>query len=106
MNNKFPGFNLNFARAGQTLTMLQQGRHPFGFVVLATALLVGLVGCGNIIPRGQSPDESLIAMDGESKETIYIGDICKVLGLNYAPVEGIGLVYSLDGTGSNPAPSG
>ncbi|MCH2182153.1 MAG: flagellar basal body P-ring protein FlgI [Mariniblastus sp.] len=73
---------------------------------LSGMLLVGLVGCGNIIPRGQSPDESLIAMDGESKETIYIGDICKVWGLNYAPVEGIGLVSSLDGTGSNPAPSG
>ena len=106
MNNKFPGFNLNFGQKGQALTVFQRGRHPIGFCILATALLVGMVGCGNIIPRGQSPDESLIAMDGESKETIYIGDICKVWGLNYAPVEGIGLVSSLDGTGSNPVPSG
>ncbi|MCH2178470.1 MAG: flagellar basal body P-ring protein FlgI [Mariniblastus sp.] len=77
-----------------------------GWAFLTALFLVGLLGCGNIIPRGQSPDESIISMDNDAKRTIYISDVCKVWGLNYAPVEGVGLVSSLDGTGSNPVPSG
>ena len=68
-------------------------------------VMFSLAGCGNIIPRGQSPDDSIVALNDPDK-TVYIGDICKVFGLNYAPVEGVGLVSSLDGTGSSPAPSG
>ena len=104
MNNKNPKFNFNGLTTPKVTAPWLRKSDWMG--ILAGVLMVGLVGCGNIIPRGQSPDESLIAMDDDSKKTIYIGDVCKVWGLNYAPVEGVGLVSSLDGTGSSPVPSG
>ena len=106
MNNKNLESNCNFDGLTPLKVTGPRLRKSDWMGILAGVLMVGLVGCGNIIPRGQSPDEALITMDGDSKKTIYIGDVCKVWGLNFEPVEGVGLVSSLDGTGSNPVPSG
>ena len=106
MNNKNLESNFNFDGLTPLKVTAPRLRKSDWMGILAGVLMVGLVGCGNIIPRGQSPDEALITMDDDSKKTIYIGDVCKVWGLNYEPVEGVGLVSSLDGTGSNPVPSG
>ena len=53
-----------------------------GWGFLTALCLVGLMGCGNIIPRGQSPDESIISMENDAKKTVYIADVCKVWGLD------------------------
>ena len=75
---------------------------------LAGMVVVASAGCQNMINRGQSPDDGVLLQlyDENSKGTKYVGDICGIWGLQFAKVEGIGLAVSLDGTGSNPKPSG
>ena len=88
----------------------QSNRALFQYSVLVITgfLTIALAGCQNMIGRGQSPDDSklLSLYDDKSDSTKYVGDICGFYGLNYAKVEGVGLAVSLDGTGSNPKPSG
>ncbi|MEM9412262.1 MAG: flagellar basal body P-ring protein FlgI, partial [Planctomycetota bacterium] len=62
-------------------------------------------GCGNVIRRGQSPDDSLMKFSERNDSTRFIGEICGVRGLRPMQIEGIGLVVGLEGTGSEPAPS-
>jgi flagellar basal body P-ring protein FlgI len=59
-----------------------------------------------MIRRGQSPDDQLVKLTEEADDTQYIEDACRIYGLNFAKIEGIGLVSNLDGTGSDPIPSG
>ena len=70
------------------------------------AILVSLNGCGNAIRRGQSPDDSFTKFNEKESGTRFIGHVCGVRGLRPARIEGIGLVVGLEGTGSDPAPSG
>ncbi|MFT7630961.1 MAG: hypothetical protein ACI87E_001975, partial [Mariniblastus sp.] len=82
--------------------LMKVGRRVFlaGMVVTAT-------GCQNMIRRGQSPDTDSMAQLFEEKEEVsrYIGDVCGIYGLNFAKVDGIGLVVGLDGTGSAAKPN-
>lgn len=88
------------------------GRHGFGrrtalLSALGAAAVVCLSGCQSFTRRGQSPDPAQLA-DGEPESdsgTRYIREVSAVNGLNFAQVEGIGLVTGLRGTGSDPAPS-
>ena len=73
--------------------------------VLALLMLGVTAGCVDKIRRGQSPDNSLLNLSDES-DTKFIGRVCGVRGLRPTQVEGIGLAVGLEGTGSEPAPSG
>ena len=75
-------------------------------VVTATTLATLMSGCGNVIRRGQSPDESLVKFNDKRGDTNFIGNYCGIKGVRPAQIEGIGLVVGLEGTGSEPAPSG
>ncbi|MEM7785383.1 MAG: flagellar basal body P-ring protein FlgI [Planctomycetota bacterium] len=81
--------------------------------VITTLLLMSFVavgigsGCQNMIGRGQSPDSQVLSLyENKVPTTKYIGDLCGIYGLNFAKVEGIGLAVDLNGTGSDPKPSG
>ena len=63
-------------------------------------------GCGSVIRRGQSPDDSLLRLNEKNGVTTFIGDTCGVKGVRPGRIEGIGLAVGLEGTGSEPAPSG
>lgn len=78
------------------------GRFVLVFAVLG---IVASTGCNRMIWRSQSPD-SLLDSKKKPSETKYVGDACSIWGLGFAKIEGIGLVTGLDGTGSNPEPSG
>ena len=75
-------------------------------LLLFAVATMSMVGCGNAIRRGQSPDDSLIKFSGESDDTKFVGQVCGVKGLRPSQIEGIGLVVGLEGTGSEPRPSG
>ncbi len=80
----------------------------FPLMLLAISVCLSLLtGCGNVIRRGQSPDNSFNSLaSNSSTETKFIEDYCGVKGLRPGRIEGIGLVIGLEGTGSEPAPSG
>lgn len=73
---------------------------------LIAGVLVLFAGCQNLIPRGQSPDNSAMKFGGSLEDTNFVGAITAPWGLNFAKVEGVALVTQLDGTGSNPRQSG
>ena len=75
-------------------------------VLLWTVTTMSMVGCGNAIRRGQSPDDSMIKFTSKTDNTNFVGQVCGVKGLRPAQIEGIGLVVGLEGTGSEPKPSG
>lgn len=79
----------------------------WGVCCLAASVVMSLVGCQNLIKRGQSPEANSISQLYEDKETTtkYIGDLCGIYGLNFAKVEGVGLAYGLDRTGSSAKPN-
>ncbi len=74
--------------------------------LLGLCAVVSATGCKHITRRGQSPDENsfMSLSDSATQETRYVGEVTGVWGMNYAAVEGIGLVGALEGTGSNPTP--
>ena len=74
--------------------------------LFVAGLVIAVAGCNNMIKRGQSPDDQLLKLSEEADSTRYIEDTCRIYGLNFAKIEGIGLVTNLDGKGSNPGPSG
>ena len=78
----------------------------FAKITLVAGLIFSVVGCSNMIKRGQSPDDQASKLIDDSKDTKYISEACRVYGLNFAKIEGIGLVTGINGSGSNPAPSG
>lgn len=94
-----------------------------GFILAATAVtLVALgLGCGgdalqppnfdaawqNVkkpFARAQSPEDADDSLT-TTVETPLIGEHTTIAGLNLVPLEGVGLVVGLDGTGSDPPPS-
>ena len=79
----------------------------------ATTGLIGIsfilslaIGCGSAIRRGQSPDDSLLKFNDNRSDTSFIGNFCGIKGVRPAQIEGIGLLVGLEGTGSEPSPSG
>jgi flagellar basal body P-ring protein FlgI len=75
-------------------------------VAAIAAATLAFTGCGSLIRRAQSPDAQRLKSDETRKSTKYIRDFAAFSGLNFAKVEGIGLVSGLDGTGSDPKPGG
>ncbi len=92
----------------QTLRSNQQNRLiRLSRRLLLAMFVVSVPGCKNFVERAQSPDHQILQMDESRKDGVrYIGDACSIGGLSYAKIEGIGLAVGLDGTGSNPRPSG
>lgn len=82
------------------------GRRSF----LAGLLLASSVGCKNFVQRGQSPDRLSLQIPEPKRKSKseggLIGESCGVYGINFAKVEGIGLAFGLQETGSNPKPGG
>ncbi len=96
---------MNNVRAAGNL--LKQTAHRTALCVfLAAGLSVVLAGCQNLTWRGQSPDPASLAeksrVEVSAKE---IRTVAGINGLDFAPIEGIGLVTGLAGTGSDPVPS-
>ncbi len=74
---------------------------PFALCVTALALLTAGGGC-SLWSRGD-PSRSLDAATSENADVV--GDLAVPYGLHPIPVESIGLVTGLRGTGSDPLPS-
>jgi len=75
-------------------------------IFLTSIFMVSMVGCSHIIKRGQSPDTEAMEFGADFEEPTYIGDIATPTGMGTQKVDGIALVTELDGTGSEPRPSG
>ena len=76
------------------------------WIFTIAASLVSVPGCSHIIKRGQSPETEAMEFAAEIDEATYIGDIATPTGMGTQKVDGIALVTQLDGTGSEPRPSG
>ena len=64
-----------------------------------------LVGCQNVVKRGQSQDDVFLpAAEPDTSKTKYVARICKMAGLNFKKIEGVAVVSNLDGTGSPAKP--
>ncbi len=74
------------------------------FIPWAICGIVLLTGCNPLLKSGraQSPEE-----DSElfSSATMLVGDVAAAYGPGAIPVEGIGLVVGLPGTGEDPSPT-
>ena len=77
--------------------------------VVSVASLLSTTGCKNFIKRAQSPDDDGEILQFEDKSPVgpkYISETCGMWGMDYAKIEGIGLLMNLDGTGSPAKPGG
>jgi hypothetical protein len=74
--------------------------------VVAAAGILAAAGCSYIIQRGQSPDTEAMEFGEDFQEPVYVGDVARPTGMTDLKVDGIGLVTQLEGTGSEPRPSG
>ena len=63
--------------------------------------LLAIIGCAGPAIRSQSPDD----VESIESQVKLVGDVAGPYGLNPITVEGVALVTSLAGTGSDPAPS-
>ena len=78
-----------------------------GITAMSVAGILTATGCNKFIKRGQSPDD-----EGEVSRFVdksptgpkYVSETCNMWGMDYAEIEGIGLVTGLDGTGSVAKP--
>ncbi len=67
---------------------------------------VALSGCSTPwLFRGQSPDIEDLVNDDDPTTVNYVGELASAWGTDFAKVESIALMTSLEGTGSNPHPS-
>ena len=76
------------------------------WIFTIAASLVSAPGCSHIIKRGQSPETEAMEFGAEIDEPTYIADIATPTGMGTQKIDGIALVTQLDGTGSEPRPSG
>ena len=82
-------------------------RTILGGIALVSAAGLMTAGCNNFIRRGQSPDDEGELRQFQDKSPAgpkFIAETCGMWGMNYAEIEGIGLVLGLDGTGSPAKP--
>ncbi len=78
-----------------------------GIALVSVASVLSTTGCNNFIKRGQSPDDDGDILQFEDKSPVgpkYVAETCGMWGMDYAKIEGIGLVMGLDGTGSPAKP--
>ena len=78
-----------------------------GIAAVSVAGIIGATGCNRFIKRGQSPDDESDLTQFVDKSPTgpkYISETCGMWGMDYAEIEGIGLVMNLDGTGSPAKP--
>ncbi|QEG21579.1 flagellar basal body P-ring protein FlgI [Mariniblastus fucicola] len=78
-----------------------------GITAFSIAGILTATGCNNFIKRGQSPDDEDELSQFVDKSPVgpkYISETCGMWGMDYAKIEGIGLVLNLDGTGSAAKP--
>ena len=68
-------------------------------------MLIACGGCQYIVRRSQNQDDLNTALASSNDGTQYVGSVTGVWGLDFAKIEGIGLVTGLDGSGSDPGPS-
>ena len=75
---------------------------------VAALIVAGMMttGCNNFIKRAQSPDDDELQQfeDKSPAGPKYIAETCGMWGMDYARIEGIGLLMGLDGTGSHAKP--
>ncbi|MCH7726787.1 MAG: flagellar basal body P-ring protein FlgI, partial [Planctomycetes bacterium] len=72
--------------------------------IVPTLAVIGASGCSSAFFRGQSPDVEELVEDIENPR--FVGDVTGTWGINFAKVEAVALVTQLNGTGSDPRPSG
>jgi len=70
--------------------------------IFLCGLVVVTGGCQNLVKRGQSPDNDVVA-DTKPK-TKYVASVCKMAGLRGEKIEGIALITQLKSTGSAARP--
>jgi len=78
-----------------------------GFTAISVAGILTATGCNKFIKRAQSPDDGEDLSQFVDKSPTgpkYISETCGMWGMDYAKIEGIGLVMNLDGTGSAAKP--
>lgn len=83
--------------------LIKSRRSLFGALLI---LLISFLGCKSWFQKDKN---ELGDMNLASKTSIaqkYIGDITGHWGMNFAPLNAVALVTQLDGTGSDPKPSG
>jgi hypothetical protein len=74
-------------------------------ILLLAIILVG--GCSAPLFRGQSPDEEdVVELADNEPKTRFVGDLAAAWNTTYLRVQGVGFVTQLNGTGSDPAPTG
>ena len=97
-----PFFNKLFRNQNARPTNLRSA--PFAALCIALSLVCGCSWWDGNIMRSQSPDESP-PPEKHEHQTKLVGDYAVPFGLYPVRVEAVGLVTSLNGTGSDPAPS-
>ena len=78
-----------------------------GIATISVAGLLSATGCNNLIKRAQSPDDDSELNQFVDKSPVgpkYVSETCGMWGMDYAKIEGIGMVTNLDGTGSPAKP--
>ena len=78
-----------------------------GITAMSVAGILTATGCNKFIKRGQSPDDEGDVsqfVDNAPTGPKYVSETCNMWGMDYAKIEGIGLVTGLDGTGSVAKP--
>lgn len=74
-------------------------------MVLAASLLAPAAGCQAPWMKKKKDEPEPVRTDDLEPELEFVGDLTRAWGLGYMKVEGIALVTSLRGTGSDPPPS-
>jgi len=74
--------------------------------IFLCGLVVATSGCQNLVKRGQSPDNDVVAATSKSAtaKTKHIASVCKMAGLRGEKIEGIALITQLNSTGSAAKP--
>ena len=74
--------------------------------IFLCGLIVVISGCQNLVKRGQSPDNDVVAATAETvtAKTKYVASVCKMAGLRGEKIEGIALITQLKSTGSPAKP--
>lgn len=103
---KLPGADKQGVLAGMKPPQTTRSKFHGRRLLLLSGIAL-LTGCTPHILgiKGQSPDLDEALAESEEDDVKLIGDYASPWGMNFLKVEGVGLVNSLNGTGSNPPDS-